>query len=80
MNEHFTPAGYVRVVRFNLAGLGPCVRVAVGVNGLVNNQEIPEAWWLERTQWHARRGCNAVAACWWSMKDWEQVSTEVSDN
>lgn len=80
MNEHLTPAGWVRVVRFELEGLGTCLRVAVGVNGVMNNQEIPEAWWVERTSYHARRGCNAVAACWWAMKDWEAESTKVSDN
>lgn len=80
MNEHFTPAGYVRVVPFYSIGLGRMVRVAIGVNGLSNNQEIPEAWWLERTQFHARQGCNAVAACWWAIKEWEQEITRVSDN
>lgn len=81
MNEHFTPGGWVRVVRFQDAqAMGQMLRVAVGAFGQSNAQEIPEQWWLERTGYHARRGCNAVAACWWSMKEWEQVLTQVSDN
>lgn len=85
MNEHFTPGGWVRVVRLRpedeqAQAMGQVLRVAVGAFGQLNTQEIPEPWWVERTEYHARRGCNAVAACWWAMKEWEQTIVEVSSN